>query len=230
MTEDATLTSEASAATESAATATENTEVVREKGGEKVGEPIMISLRKDCTMDGSLATDLVQISESFADEEQHTPKAEDCICKVCCLPIQPFEVTTMRCLCEPGGDLDQHIDSQERTPGAGSSTDCLLPAKKITLEVREKIRSECKECKSCGGHANKVCQWTVHCPMHAKIQKEKDPIDQIIEDWTRMGRSTAPGATQIPEGPLHQVASENIGGRMDREPTRRSRPISGGVR
>lgn len=87
--------------------------------------------RKGCIMDGSLATDLVQISESFADDEQHTPKAEGCICKQCGHAIQPSDTNTIRCQCEPGGDLDHHINPEERTPGTSG-----LPGNSIPLQRR----------------------------------------------------------------------------------------------
>ena len=141
-----------------------------------------VGLRKGCIMNGSLVTDLVQISESYADDEQHTPKAEECICKKCGRAIQPHDTTTIRCLCEPGGDLDHHINPEDRTPGADGSCETLIPGKVITLEVENRIKSECAECKHCGGHANRECVWETPCPMHFKIHKVKDTIDQIIED------------------------------------------------
>ena len=78
--------------------------------------------------------------------------------------------------------MDHHINPEERTPSATSVPDDPITERVITLETRDKIKSECAYCKTCGSHPNKPCGWSTPCPMHAKIQAEMDQIDQIIKE------------------------------------------------
>ena len=78
--------------------------------------------------------------------------------------------------------MNHRINPEERTHGASGSHEILMPEKVITLEIKNKIKSDCAECKTCGAHANRGCVWKEPCPMHVKIQTTKDNIDQIIDD------------------------------------------------
>ena len=67
--------------------------------------------------------------------------------------------------------------------GSQETKQSLIPEKVITLEIRNQIKSECKDCKFCDGHPNNPCTWLTPCAMHKQIQAEKDESDQMINDF-----------------------------------------------